>query len=402
MPDPDYSFAWAIAPQTPETFFAEYFEHKPLVVRRNMPSYYKDLLCYDDIDRVISTMGLSVPDINLTRADSTITAPDFSHESGLIDPVRVAQLFADGATVILSGLQGRLPKLAQFCRAMESVMSCGVQTNIYLTPVHSQGFRPHYDSHDVMVLQVEGTKEWRFYNTPLDLPLRSQGFDPHATEIGEETERFVLEPGDMVYVPRGLVHDAVATDQTSLHITTGLMAHTWADLLIDAVATAARADRVLRHALPPGFANDGFDATIHRAFFDDLITRFAQTAPLSKLMEGFKQDFLTTRAPQVPQQMTQIAMMDDLTIDAHVGARANLIYDLTHMKDEQQVRLICNGAEIVLPDHALAPLRYAISTPSFRISELPGTLDDAGKITLVRRLVREGLIVIHQTLDQNH
>jgi len=396
MSAPDYSFDWTIAPETKDRFFDEYFEKKPLIIRRNDPGYYQGLLSSEEIDHVVCTMGLSAPEINVTRADGNITPADFAYESGVIDPVRVNQLFADGATVILSGLHERLPKLAQFCRALEAVMSCRVQTNIYMTPAQSQGFKAHYDAHDVVVLQVEGTKEWRIYDTPVELPLHSQGFNPHDVEIGEETDRFVLEPGDMVYIPRGLAHDAVSTDQTSLHITTGLMLRSWADLLVEAVNIMAHKDPAFRKALPPGHGAPGFDASAHQATFEALMGQITAEAPLNKLIEGFKQDFLTGRVPRVEGQMAQIGRLAGLSVDSAVGARPHLIYDLTHLEEDGQVRLVCQGAEILLPDHAQEALAHCISTPRFRLGDMAGELDDAGKMVLVRRLVREGLM---QVLD---
>lgn len=394
MDTTELSFDWTIAPVTRDVFFSEYFEKKPLVVRRNDARYYADLLSFADIDHVVTTMGLSAPEITVTRADAQIQAGDYAYETGVIDPVRVSQLFADGATVILSGLHERLPKLAQFCRALEGVMSSRVQTNIYMTPAGSQGFRAHYDNHDVVVLQVEGTKEWRIYDTPVELPLQTQGFNPHDVEIGEETDRFVLEPGDMVYVPRGVAHDAVSTDQTSLHITTGLMLRSWADVLVEAVNIMAHKDPAFRHALPPGHAAEGFDVSAHQATFEALLGQIAEEAPLGKLMEGFKQDFLTGRAPRVEGQMAQMAKLDGLTADSRVGARPHLVFDLTHLADDEQVRLVCNGSEILLPDHAMEPLRFAITSKDFVVQDLPGDLDDAGKLVLVRRLVREGLMTL--------
>jgi ribosomal protein L16 Arg81 hydroxylase len=395
MTDKTYSFASTIAPISPETFFAEHFEKAPLRVARNDPGYFADLLSFEDIDRVITTMGLSVPEITVTRSAGDITPADYAYESGFIDPVRVNQLFADGATVILSGLHERLPALARFCRALEAVFSSRVQTNIYMTQAASQGFKAHYDDHDVIVLQIAGTKEWRIYDTPVELPLTSQAFDPGQVQVGEETDRFVLHPGDMLYVPRGLAHDAVANDEPSLHITTGLMCRTWADVLVEAVNIMAHRDPVLRRALPPGYANPGHDFSAHQAEFEDMLGRIAQNAPLGKLMESFKQDFLTGRVPRVEGQMAQMVKLKDLTIDSHVGARPNLIHDLTHFEEEGTVRLVCQGAEIELPDFAKEALEQAVSTPDIRVGDLPGDLDDAGKLVLVRRMVREGLMVIH-------
>lgn len=395
MMSQDYSFDWCIAPVQPATFFAEHFEKKPLRVARDDADYYGDLLSFADIDRVVSTMGLSVPEISVTRSAGDITPADYAYESGFVDAVRVNQLFADGATVILSGLHERLPNLARFCRALEAVFSSRVQTNIYMTQAESQGFRAHYDDHDVIVLQIAGTKEWRFYGTPVELPLTTQAFDPGQMQVGEETERFLLRPGDMLYVPRGLAHDAVATGEPSLHITTGLMCRTWADVLAEAVNVMAHRDPILRRALPPGYANPGYDFSQHQDDFAEMLASVVANAPLAKLMDGFKQDFLTGRVPRAHGQMAEMMKLKGLTADSRVSARPNLIHDLRHFPDEGTVRLICHGAEIELPDFAQATLAAAMTARDIRVADLPGDLDEAGKLVLVRRLVREGLMVIH-------
>lgn len=425
-------FDWAIAPVSRETFFSEYFEKKHLVVKREDPGYYGDLLTFADIDRVVSTMGLYAPEITVTKNTEGATdsdaapatdrdaapatdsdapsdtdaghgqpappmgAQDYTFDSGYVDPVRVAQLFADGGTVILSALHERLPQLARFCRALEAALSTRVQTNIYMTPGGNRGFRPHYDSHDVLVLQIEGTKEWRIYDTPVELPLHSQAFNPADIPVGEETDRFVLEPGDMAYVPRGLAHDAVATDETSLHITTGLMFRTWADIVVEAAQLMAHKDPAFRRALPPGYAAPGYDFGAHEAQFRDLLARLVESAPYEGLMRNAADDFIATRLPRVEGQLSQIARLGELTVESEVGARPDLVYDLTVLDGadgkDPVVSLSAHGSEITLPVHAEEPLSFAVSTPHFRVRELPGRLDDDSKLVLVRRLIREGLV----------
>ncbi len=390
------SFEKVIAPVTPESFFAESFEKKHLVIRRGDPTYYSSLLSTADIDWAVTTLGLSVPEVNVVQADRDISAADFAYESGFIDPLSVSKLFDEGATVIMSNLQERLPKLAEFCRALEKVFSARVQTNIYLTPAHSQGFKAHYDGHDVLVLQVEGTKEWRIYDTPLELPLQEQGFNPHDVPIGEETDRFVLEPGDMVYVPRGLTHDAISTDQTSLHITTGLMTRSWADVMVEAVRKLALNDPAFREGLPPGFANEGFDMSGAEAKFADLLGRIAG-ATLPPILNEFSADFVGSRLPRAHGQMSQMARLDGLNESSTLGARPDLIYRLNDIPgkdgEDDTVGLSCQGTVLTLPAYAREPLEYAISTDSFTLADLPGDLDTDGRAVLIRRLVREGLVM---------
>ena len=390
------TFAQAIAPVSTEDFFAHSFEKRHLVIRRGQADYYSGLLGSADIDWAVSTLGLSVPEVNVVQADRDITATDFAYDSGFVDPVAVNQLFADGATVILSNLQERLPKLALFCRELEKVFSARVQTNIYFTPAHSQGFKAHYDGHDVLVLQVEGTKEWRIYDTPVHLPLEEQAFNPHDVPIGALTDSFVLEPGDMVYVPRGLTHDAVSTDQTSLHITTGLMMRSWADLMVEVVRKMALHDPAFREGLPPGFANAAFDGGQAEATFAALKAKL-QNATLSPVLDEFREEFLSTRLPRAHGQLAQMSKLDGLTTESLLGARNSLIWRMSDVPgkngEPDQVALSCQGAVLTLPAYARTPLEFAISTPRFRAGDLPGDLDDEGKLVLLRRLVREGLIV---------
>ena len=238
----------------------------------------------------------------------------------------------------------------------------------------------------------KATKEWRIYDSPVELPLASQAFAPGALPIGEETDRFVLEPGDMAYIPRGLAHDAVATDQTSLHITTGLMFRTWADLVAEAAQLMAHKDPAFRRAIPPGFANADYDLDGLAPQLGALLQRLAETAPTRPLLDEFRNDFIATRQPRVSGQLTQVARLDGLSIDSRVGAQPDLIYSLTRSEDGAMLLLSCYGAEITLPSHVEEPLRFALLSPEFRVADLPGDLDDAGKQVLIRRLILEGLV----------
>ncbi len=229
-------------------------------------------------------------------------------------------------------------------------------------------------------------------------PLMGKGIPLGIEKETTYSARFIdrLEPGDMLYVPRGLAHDAIATDKTSLHITTGLMLRSWADVVAEAVNALAHADVDFRRALPPGYANPGADMAAHKPVFDALVAKFAQNAPFEKLMDGFKQEFLTGRVPRVEGQMAEMAKLPSLTENSVVGARPDLIYDLAHLPEDEKIRLACYGAEIIMPDFVEPALRYAVSTARFKIADLPGDLDEAGQLVLIRRLIREGLVVVHQ------
>lgn len=128
-------------------------------------SRFGALVGIDDLDAFLRTDAAQTP--RVTMADSSrngsAAVPDdlFTDEDGRIDPVELFRLFDAGATLVVSQFHEMHPPLARFCRGLEKVFLHAVQANIYLTPPGAQGFRTHYDTHDVLVLQVSGRKAWR-------------------------------------------------------------------------------------------------------------------------------------------------------------------------------------------------------------------------------------------------
>lgn len=93
--------------------------------------------------------------------------------------------------------------------------------------------------------------------------------------------------------------------------------------------------------------------------------------------------------------MRALTQIGDVGLDSVVGCRPFLAY----LMDENEESLILrfHRHEIAVPLHAGPAVRHALTTERFRVRDLPGDLDDAGKLVLVRRLIREGLL---QPLDQ--
>ncbi|MGH9710460.1 MAG: cupin domain-containing protein, partial [Candidatus Acidiferrales bacterium] len=269
------SLEWLINPVSKKNFFDNYWEKQTLVVKRNQPNYFNSLLSLDEVDRVLTTLDRRYPDVTLKNASREVTSDDYTVGGDALDVAKVYQLFGEGSTITLAFLDTVVPSLASFCRTLESEFSFPFQANVYMTPPGNQGAKPHYDTHDVFVLQVEGSKKWNIYGTPVELPLPEQDFDSAIHEQGATTLEFELQAGDVAYIPRGIVHDARSTDMVSLHITAGVLRYTWTDLLLEFVASAALNDPAFRKSLPPGFARVGFDRTQARETLRSLLQKIS-------------------------------------------------------------------------------------------------------------------------------
>ena len=199
-----------------------------------------------------------------------------------------------------------MPQLAALCRAGEQTFGGHFQTNVYLSPPNRQGFKTHFDSHDVFVLQVSGSKHWTIYDTLIELPLHGQSFDPDKRTPGAPTRELMLNAGDLFYCPRGLFHSARSTDEASLHITLGLIGKTWADLMIDAVSEACLASPAFRASLPLGFANAGYDTSQADAMFRSLVETFARNAQIAPIPYRFAESFVASRRPALDGCLTEL------------------------------------------------------------------------------------------------
>ncbi len=386
------SLDWLIHPTGRDAFFADYWERSTLVVHRKQPDYFSGLLTLDEVDRVLTTLGRRYPEVILKDASRDLTAQDYTTDGATLDIARVCQLFSEGSTITLAYLDTVLPKLTRFCRSLESEFSCPFQTNIYLTPPAAQGARPHYDTHDVFVMQVAGSKDWTIFNTALELPLSGQEFDAAVHPIGSPTLQFTLNAGDIAYVPRGAIHEARSTNETSLHITAGVLRYTWADLLLEFVAGASLNDAALRKALPPGFARSQFDRTASRKTLRELLERIAADGDFDGALDHFVDDFLVSCPPSLRGQLAQVAGLDHLTIDSTVKVREAVIWRVE--TEDHSIVIRCANRSIKFPAHAGDAVRFALDHRRFTVRDLPSGLDDEGKLALVRRLVREGLLMV--------
>jgi ribosomal protein L16 Arg81 hydroxylase len=385
----NFDLGAVIAPLDVASFFSDYWERRPLLIKRGQPNYYDGLLSLSAIEQVLALPTLHRRDIRVARGTDIIPGASYLDKDGYVNAAALARLFSEGVTVILDQLQQKLPELANLCHAFEKALSLRSQTNIYFTPPHSFGFKPHYDSHDVFVLQIEGRKHWRIYDTPIELPVRGQGFDHNKLEPGPVTQEFDMEPGDMLYVPRGIMHGAVTSDQLSLHITLGTLTSSWSEVLVEAVAAAALEDVELRRNLPRNFTSPDFDPAEALPLFRDLLHRVADHADLGAILALFRDNLLVRNRPSFDQPFMQRVAGVAVSAESRVEPVANLLYGLD--LGEDQVVLSYFGRSLTLPAFAAPALRTALDGTALRVGDLPG-LDEDGAVALARQMVAEGLL----------
>ena len=268
--------------------------------------------------------------------------------------------------------------LAAFCRALERELGQPAQANAYYTPRGSKGLPVHHDTHEVFSLQVAGEKRWLVYEPVWPLPLKTQRYERELGAPGEVVHDVVLRPGDTLYLPRGWLHEAVTSQSDSLHITVGVNVHTWLDAFKAALEECAEDVQFRRSAA--GEAGD-------------LVERLAARLEPEDVERRRRARLVAGRRPVLGGQLSQLRALDRLTSETLVERRETVLYELAEAGG--RLLLSFEGRELIFPDQARAAVEaLAEAEEPLRPADLPGDLDDEGRLVLVRRLVREGFLRI--------
>ncbi|HEX2192247.1 MAG TPA: cupin domain-containing protein [Acidimicrobiales bacterium] len=382
----------------PTVFLKERWQRRALYRPGADPSGFADVLSLADVGELLSGRGMRHPAVRVVeggtkipRQQYTMTArlggeavPDVVHAGRLWDR------FAAGATIVLNSLHRYWPPVARFCRDLETSLSHGVQANAYVTPPREQGLNVHYDTHDVFVLQLSGTKRWKLFGAGMTLPLASQHGSSTLSFDDPAEEEMTLRPGDCLYVPRGHLHAAQSGDEISVHLTVGILTFTWVDAFKLAFA-GAEDEPSFREALPAGYA----DAPA--AELEDAVR--ARIAQLRDWLDGIdgatlardvQRRFHAGRVPLLHGHLDQLVRLGTIADDTVVRRRP---YTPCRLElGELSLDLVLGDRIVRMPARVAPAVELLLEKPTVAVGELDAWLDPDGRLLLVRRLVREGLL----------
>ena len=371
----------------------------PVHCPASSPSGFDDLFSLDDVDRLLTSSFARTPAVRLVRDGKPVDASRYTRRarlggknvSGVADPRRILEQLDGGVTVVLQGMQRYWPPLTRFCRALELELTHPVQANAYITPAGARGLAVHYDTHDVFVLQVAGTKEWAVHEPVLVDPLASQPWSSRRGEAGPAVLEPKMQTGDSLYVPRGFLHSARAQTELSAHITIGVLTHTVQDVVKEIVA-GTEGDASFRRSLPAGFAGDPdtLAQEVERTVED--LRRWLGSVDAKGVARAVARRFWSSRPPVLAGQLRQLLDLDQITDESVARRREGSLCYLEPRGSE--LRLLLGDRELEMPAVLETAVRRVAHGLPFRVRDLADLLDGPSRLVFVRRLVREGLLEI--------
>ncbi|MDQ2873313.1 MAG: cupin domain-containing protein [Actinomycetota bacterium] len=174
--------------------------------------------------------SVRVPDRDLTSLVRTSRGETYNY----IDAEKVSKALAAGYTIKLNQVHHWHQRTDEQVETLASKFPVEVKPFVFLTPAEERGVLPHRDAFHVLVIQLEGRKEWTLWN-PGQESRSSYGLD---VDLENPLRELVLDPGDVMYLPQGYPHSARAVGGPSLHMTFAMGLPT-PDTLIDALLDGA-------------------------------------------------------------------------------------------------------------------------------------------------------------------
>ncbi|MET7986426.1 MULTISPECIES: cupin domain-containing protein [unclassified Streptomyces] len=205
-----------------EAFFREHWANQPVVLRAHsdLSLLITEQEMWDEVDCgllsrpyfTIFNEGVRTAISDMTRKRTVV-----GHElPGFIEPERIREDFADGATFKFNQAEHWHPRIRTLVKALEPHFSGGLEAFVFLSPPGKTAMQAHMDGAHVFILQVAGVKDWvvgRVDETSTSDSVLHEGAIPDERRI-----EVTLRPGDVMYMPHGTPHYATAREGNSIHV----------------------------------------------------------------------------------------------------------------------------------------------------------------------------------------
>lgn len=255
-------FADIIAPLSVDEFFASVAGKRPVHIP-GAADKFTFAMSWDHMNRILNQTAIWTPHTLQLVLDKMAIRPDQYAREGigrdgnatyLVDLDKVREFIRQGASLVLNEIETLTPGMKRIAEILGQTPGGKVQGNLYCSWHKHQAFDVHYDTHDVFAMQVTGEKAWRIYQRHFKDPINHPAFKTrdaafHHAHKGPLLMEFTMRPGDLVYVPRGFYHEALAESEATVHMSFSVVPLIGLDV-VTMLFEHGVMDEVFRQAVP--------------------------------------------------------------------------------------------------------------------------------------------------------
>lgn len=195
---------------SPNQFMAQYWHKKPLLVRGAIPAFALSSEIGEPLDSPIPAKQLLQFAFKDEVESRLVTSKPWGFEQGPFSKQSIPSVDKPNWTLLFQGMEAHHPAAAKILSWFRFIPDARLDDLMISIAGVGGGVGPHFDSYDVFLIQMSGRRRWRIseqkdLSLNPKLPLKIlQSFKPE--------QDWVLEPGDMLYLPPHVAHDGIALD----------------------------------------------------------------------------------------------------------------------------------------------------------------------------------------------
>ncbi len=389
-------FSDLIQPIDIKDFEANYWEKHVLHIQRNNPNFFKSLFSVEDLDKVLEYNRPRGSRLKVVKSQQPMNPTVYENQDGSINLNQLYAAYADGYTIVINEIQRFWDSIKMLVENIRNYTSHNAVANLYLTPENEKALSPHYDSHDVFALQISGEKHWILYDdTHFKTPLMHSFQPVFQREHLSGAREITMRAGDILYMPRGVPHEAYTTDKSSMHITIGVHSTQWIDFITKSLLNLSQKHIELRKALPIGFLNSDNENLLSADAELDFINILQQVFKKENIAGSLNilgEEFRTKEQPKPDGHFSSLDRLNHIHLESQLSKREGLTSKVTN--SASGARISFQGNTIKGPSQIANTLAFISQQEDiFSAKDIP-FLNDDNKLKLAKRLVRGGLLKV--------
>lgn len=390
------NFSDLIQPTGIDDFGANYWEKQVLHIQRGNPDFFSSLFSLEDLDKVLEYNRPQGPSLKVVKSNQPMNPTVYENQDGSLNLNQLYTAYADGYSIIVNGIQRYWNPIKSLTENIRQQISHNASANLYLTPENEKAFSPHYDSHDVFALQISGEKHWILYDdTRFKTPLLNSYQPIFQREQLTGAREITMRAGDILYMPRGVPHEAYTTDKSSMHITIGVQSTQWIDFITKSLLNLSQKHIELRRALPVGYLNSDHENLLSADAELDLVNilqQVFQKENIAGALNILEEEFRTKEQPKPDGHFSSLDKLNHVHLDSQLSKREGLTSKVTN--SASGARILFQGNTIKGPSQIVDTLAFISEQEgTFSVRDIP-FLNDDNKLKLAKRLIRGGLLKI--------
>ena len=300
-----------------------------------------------------------------------------------IEPTKVIEHIKQGYSLILNRIDRLSPELNSFSRKLESELMMEVQVNLYLTPAENYGFNIHDDSHDVFIIQLQGTKDWTLYKEKYSIEQESTG------------SQMTLKKGDVLYIPKGMKHQAKSTSETSMHLTIAIYPLLGYQLLKQ-LSTKVQEDDFFNKSVP----RDNSSIQDTKAYYQEYaqkLSAFLTPQSLKEIIEQSRVKKVSLQEADYVGILENQFKSDSLNDETFVRLRRGVCVRLT--KSQKILTIHMPQQNIQLPLFMSPFIEAVLEQKEIQLVSIKEIENAVQRVALIRKLIIKGFLEVSDTKE---